>query len=334
MLNLSTYARVLIIRLAIAGLPGVTKTDRTETKKLVDDKKTTKRHARVTKTLFCDSPKAAELQKLTTEVRNWLRVITLPGEVDGKYMIPAARFKQIADKLNEYQKKYNSIVDSFINNLAGEIALDQAGKQDLFDVSDYPTATDIARHAKFDWGFEPLPESSAFIGMFDCEALAADYADKHENHIQSMFERATQANMDRMQSRIQKSIDTLKKYAGEAGQRLASKALVANMEKDGSESRALNVANDPEVARIGQAMVDWAASYPVPENLKEPTIRAKAISELRGLIGTQIDTVEPATVPVPAGWDKIEADEPVTADGPVVDAVEASEEIDLFALDF
>lgn len=287
-MNLHQYSRVLIIRLKISGLPGVSKTDQQETKILVNSKGTNKRHARVTKTLFSDSLRAIDLRKLTTEVRNWLRAVSLPGEVDGKYMIPAARFRELAAKLNTFQTKYHQIVDDFIQNLAGEILVDQLGKQGMFTESDYPTATEIARHAKFDWGFEPLPESSGFLGMFDNEALDRDYADKHENHIASMFEKATAANLNRLQTRLVKAINTLANYSGATGQRLRANDLIAGLETDGREAKALNVSNDSEVARIGQEMIDFAASFPIPDNLKEVTIRARALAELQALLGDEI----------------------------------------------
>lgn len=287
-MNLASYANVLIIRLAISGLPGVSKTDQQETKILVNSKGTNKRHARVTKTLFSDSLRAIDLRKLTTEVRNWLRAVSLPGEVDGKYMIPAARFRELAAKLNTFQTKYHQIVDDFIQNLAGEILVDQLGKQGMFTESDYPTATEIARHAKFDWGFEPLPESSGFVGMFDTEALDRDYADKHENHIASMFEKATAANLNRLQTRLIKAINTLTNYSGAAGQRLRANDLIVGLETDGREAEALNVANDERVAEISQALIDFSSSFPIPDNLKDHTIRARALAELQTILGDGI----------------------------------------------
>lgn len=285
-MKLSDYAKVLIVRVTINGIPGLSRLDSEETAELTAARGTTKRHARVSKTLFADSNCANELKKIAAAVRNWIRIASLPGEIDGKYMIPASHFQAIGDRLNEFQSQYTAKLREFVENLDSEIESDRQAKHNLFDSADYPTAGEIMAKAGFTWGFEPLPEGAAFSQMFDSDALAADFAERHNQHIQELFARAAEVNRERLAAKITDAITRLRRYTGEPGQRLAYNALVDGLIDAGKLAKSLNVARDPATDTLADELAQIMTELLEPETLKDSVVRQELIGKLSRIVAT------------------------------------------------
>ena len=329
-LNLTDFATVLIVRCRITGIPGINKQDKSRTLDLAQKNNTTRRHGRVTKTLFADSHRARAIKQIGASVRNWLRINTLPGEADGKYMVMASSFQEVSDKMNEWQNSFNTALDDFVDNLPEEIAHDMRAKQNLFDVDDYPTAEAVRAAASFGWGFEPLPQSTGFSDMFDSAEITRHMEQQHEQHLRDLFESATEVNLERLRGRISASMGQLRRYSGEAGQRLHCSGIVDGMADTARQAAGLNVAKSSEVADLANAMLSWADEYNPCDVLKDANVRERAIRELGQMLPSEA-SAEPA---VPTGMD-LPAEEPQHEEAPAVaEEAPAVAAVDVDALSF
>lgn len=249
-MSLAKYSKVLILRVEISGLPGSSKLDKSETEKLTADNKTTKRHGRVTKTLFADSERASKLRSLAAAARNWIAANALPGDANGKYMVPAAKWERFAKVLKGFEDEYNDVRDKFVADLDAEITEDQTAKNGLFKLEDYPTAQQIQTHARFKWVFEPMADSDAFADIFDDDAIAADFRDKFDTHKHDLIEEARTVNLSRLRGAIKETVEKIRDYNAKVGKgkRTACRgeSWVKNLKDAAQLSRDLNVTDCPE----------------------------------------------------------------------------------------
>ena len=144
---------------------------------------------------------------------------------------------------------------------------------------------------KVNWGFEPLPSSSAFGDIFDSSAIVADMATAHENHLRDLFKQADETNENRLIDKISDSINRLQAYQGKAKQRLHSESILNGLREQSQSAIDLNVSNNHAVADLAKNLTVACDSITSHEQLKNHEIRTGFIATLSSLIGNQ----QPAT---------------------------------------
>lgn len=121
------------------------------------------------------------IQKTANEARTYHYEQTLPWGDDDSRLLPAANYLHYSEKMRGLRVNFESAVADFI--AAYPVLVDEAKARlnGMFNASDYPYQSEIARRYSFGVSINPLPSSDDFrVSLHDSEVLAirADIAER------------------------------------------------------------------------------------------------------------------------------------------------------------
>ncbi len=302
---LAACAKVLILVVSKSGIPGKNKTDKTATENMVAENGTTSDHAKAVKRLFAKSDRVKRIDKLASAVSQWLASFALPGDVAGRYIVPAARFREIGDRMRQFQAEYLNLIADFADHLAEEIENDRQGKSGLFRAEDYPNSDDIRTAAKFNFHFEPFANAKQFAEIYDNEAIQTELQTCLEASQRALLYRAEETCRGALESAISRAIARVRNYdertnAGERS-RLAAENIITTLQDAASLADDLNFTDCPEIGRLSNGaliacanvMRDCDQENPF-DCLKDASTRTGFVSDLSILLSGE-QPPEPVT---------------------------------------
>lgn len=115
--------------------------------------------ARVNKNLLAGRPELEEISKLVTEVRNYVYDNTAPWSDAGQRLLVASRLPKFDQRVADYKTQFDDAVHAFVTIYPTLISAQALSLGDMFNRSEFPTATEIA--TKFAMACEYLPVPTA-----------------------------------------------------------------------------------------------------------------------------------------------------------------------------
>lgn len=115
--------------------------------------------ARVNKNLLAGRPELEEISKLVTEVRNYVYDNTAPWSDAGQRLLVASRLPKFDQRVADYKTQFDDAVHAFVSIYPTLISAQALSLGDMFNRSEFPTATEIA--TKFAMACEYLPVPTA-----------------------------------------------------------------------------------------------------------------------------------------------------------------------------
>lgn len=135
-------------------------------------------------------PKALVQPILTTEssARAYLESTTYMWD-RGAYLLPTARFMQVADRMGKFELEFNQCVTAFLNNWSNVMLHAQQAQGALFDASAYPDLSTLKEEFRFRVIYRPVTDAHDFRVQMQEDEL---------DLLRSQVEQATKDAMDNM----------------------------------------------------------------------------------------------------------------------------------------
>jgi len=282
--SMATYAKILILKLSLPGIPGTQVKDKARTEKVTTEAGTTGKHGKVTKTLFADSERAAAIKKLAQNIRSFVAQTTLPGDGDGVYLVPLSVYAAVREFLDKNVATYRDLISDFAANLASEIEADRAGKNHLFAADDYPKMADLQK-LRYTCSFEPMASGDRFADIFDGEAIAAELSAQFEQVQREFLENAEAENMARLLRIVGEQTAKLYDYhAAPKGKRLFTESTWDALADAAKTAETLNFLKNPEITRIAGEVQGALSRLVSHERMRDAINRQALIDDLRKAI--------------------------------------------------
>lgn len=130
-----------------------------------------KRAASVHKHLFSESPALEAIKALRGEIRVWFNKETLPWDDNSNRLITTARYFELMQDFQRYQKRFDDLVRIFLAVYPTEISKQAFEMGSLFNRNEYPNVEDVALKFCCALNVNPLPLSQDFRLSIGQEAL-------------------------------------------------------------------------------------------------------------------------------------------------------------------
>ena len=192
------------------------KLDRSTTDELVASKNAgSKGAARVNKNLLAGRPELEQINKLAGDIRTYLYTVTLPWSDSGLRLLTTARFMEFNERMQEYEDRFNEMVDGFVDTYPTLITAQAMALGDMFNRNDYPTPSDIKHRFSINVNYMPVPTSGDFrvdVGNDAQEELKkklAKLADQRIEQAMGDIKERIKSHLERMSKQL--SVDIVNK---------------------------------------------------------------------------------------------------------------------------
>ena len=170
----------MLVELGIGVWTG-RKQDKRASEEVVAANNADKGVARVTKSLLGTCEELDALVKFSANVRNIHYNSTLPWSDMGPRLLPTPRYFAYHKNMSALQTEFFRMVDAFIDAYDLEVAAAQAKLGNLFDVREYPNASELRQKFSFKFNYIPLPDAGDWRLDINNEALAS-LKDQYATH--------------------------------------------------------------------------------------------------------------------------------------------------------
>ena len=171
--------------------------DKKVTEEVTSDKLASKQAGRFNKNLMAGRTELAEIQTIVGSARNYIYQWSAPWSDAGQRWIPTARLLAIDQRLSDYKAEFDAKVEAFLQTYPSLITGQAMAMGNMFNRSDYPSATDIRRRFDFNYTFLPVPSTSDFR-----VAIPADAQHELKERLQNALERRVEAAVEDVQARL------------------------------------------------------------------------------------------------------------------------------------
>jgi hypothetical protein len=222
------------------------KLDRSTTDEVVASKNAgAKDAARVNKHLLAGRTELDVVQQMIGRARAYVYDHTLPWSDSGLRLLPTTNFVVFAEKMNNFEDEFASLVAGFVNIYPSLITAQAMALGDMFKRDDYPTANEIMTKFAFRVGYLPVPTAGDFrvdIG----NAAQEELKEKLNKMAEERVDAAMQDIRARLGEHLKRMSDRLTTdyVQGEAKQRRFHDSLVDGALELCDLTKALNVVGD------------------------------------------------------------------------------------------
>ena len=222
------------------------KLDRSTTDEVVASKNAgAKDAARVNKHLLAGRTELDVVQQMIGRARAYVYDHTLPWSDSGLRLLPTTNFVTFAEKMNNFEDEFASLVAGFVNIYPSLITAQAMALGDMFKRDDYPTANEIMTKFAFRVGYLPVPTAGDFrvdIG----NAAQEELREKLNKMAEERVDAAMQDIRARLGEHLKRMSDRLTTdyVQGEAKQRRFHDSLVDGALELCDLTKALNVVGD------------------------------------------------------------------------------------------
>ena len=174
-INLSNQA--ILVELNIR-MPSFRKLDKKVSKEVTDRKGANEDAGRFNKHLLAGVDQLDKLQKWVSSARVEFYYKTLPWSDSGQRMCDIRNFIILKDWLNDMRTEFDRLAQDFINIYPNLVSAQAFKMGTMFDRSEYPDVSEVAKRFGFGFTFLPLPERGDFrvdVSHDIAEALEAEY---------------------------------------------------------------------------------------------------------------------------------------------------------------
>jgi len=280
--TVSIASSAMLVELSI-GTWTARKLDKSVTEEVNMSKKASSQASRVNKNLLPGVEQLDAITKYAGMVRNWMYSQTLPWSDFGARLITTEAFFDFKRALDDHEKEFNRLVDTFIAKYPSLISMQAFKLGDMFNRREYPTAEEIASKFKFRVSYMPVPDSGDFRVDIGNEAVAELQA-----HYQRDFgEKLDQAMAD-VRKRLLEELHHMSERMTdkEDGKpKLFRHNVVDSLSTSLARIRQLNITKDEAIeAMVSQA--EKAVAGLDGQSLKESdTLRRNVREKIDGILG-------------------------------------------------
>lgn len=206
-----------------------------------------KRAASVYKSLFADCKELDDIIKFQAKLRSANYKYTKPWFDSGVRMLPATLLQQHQDLMYDHEKEFWGLVDKFLDKYDTLVAAAAFQLGSLFDRNEYPTRSQVKRKFAFNITYTPMPTSGDF--RLDIEnAAQAELAQKYEESMKAMMQRAAQDSWEKMHGVLSRLAKQLGPRDDKRGKIYDS--LIAGTHELCDLLKHFNVTQDPKLERM------------------------------------------------------------------------------------
>lgn len=169
------------------------KQDKNATREVTNNKKAAKDAASVTKYLMAGTDKLSKIVAYTQQVRQWVNANTLPWSDTGTRLLPAEKFMEFKDELNQMENNYHTLVHEFLAEYPTLVSAAAFKLGDMFNRDEYPTVFDIQDKFGVNYSFSPITQVQDFrvqMGEETVRELRNQYETFLEKKLNSAMEEA------------------------------------------------------------------------------------------------------------------------------------------------
>lgn len=238
--------------------------------------------ARVNKHLV---PKAAlaPIVEAAGKLRKHFYATTLPWRDNGDRLLPRAAYHMFVEGYAPLKDEFEAAVDQFLN-VTYPTERDRAEFRmgDMFDPGDYPTPLSLAHRFYTRVEVNAVPDAGDFRVELDADE-SRRIRDEIADNVNTRLRSAVTDLWDRL-------YDTLEAFA----ERMASDTkfydtTVSNLQALARAVPALNVTDDPDLARLADRLADRAALWDPKEIRADRNARDAAAEEAREVLDEMSD---------------------------------------------
>jgi hypothetical protein len=179
-----------------------------ETEELTTAKSAAKSAAKVQKNLLVDDPKLAQVNKYAADTRNWLARVTVPWSDAGARLVSTAQFMDFKKQLDVKQQEFDALVADFLNTYATMISAQAFKLGSMFDRSEYPDNSEVAKKFGLRYSFTPVPEAGDFrVDIAD--EIASQLRDEYAAEYQRRVDAVNREHWDRLKDVLDRMSERL-----------------------------------------------------------------------------------------------------------------------------
>jgi hypothetical protein len=171
--------------------------DKKVTDEVNHDKQASKQAGRFNKNLMAGRTELAEIQTIVGAARTYIYQWSAPWSDAGQRWIPTARLLKIDQRLSDYKAEFDAKVEAFLQIYPTLITAQAMALGDMFNRSEYPSASDIRRRFDFSYTFLPVPSTSDFR-----VAIPLDAQNELKERLQNALENRVEAAVADVQARL------------------------------------------------------------------------------------------------------------------------------------
>jgi len=197
-MSISISSSAMLVDLSISTWTA-RKLDKSVTNEVNTSKHASAQASRVNKNLLAGVQQLDEITKLAAAVRNYMASRTLPWSDYGPRLITTDKFFDFKQDMDEYEQKYNQVVQDFLAVYPTLISMQAFKLGDMFDRDEYPGVDEIANKFKFRVAYLPVPETGDFrvdIGNEALEEVRAQYEREYEQRLENAMSDVRQRILD------------------------------------------------------------------------------------------------------------------------------------------
>jgi hypothetical protein len=201
------------------------------------------------KKLLAGSAKLDAIQKITTAVRSWHYMNTLPWSDNGARLLPMKNFFEYKKTLNDFEQQFNQAVDDFLVEYPTLVASAAFTIGSLFNRDEYPDVEDIRNKFKFRFAFTPVPDAGDFRVDVE-EQTKQELKAQYEGYYQNKLQEAMKEAWDRLHQTLSHISERLD-YTDENKKKFWDSMFTNASDLCGLLTK-LNVTNDPKLEQARQ----------------------------------------------------------------------------------
>ena len=165
--------------------------------------------ARVNKNLLAGRAELDVIQKHVGAVRTYVYENTLPWSDTGIRLLPTTKFLEFNDRMAKYEEEFTELVNEFVQVYPSLITAQAMALGDMFDRSEYPSASEMSHKFSFRLNYMPVPKAGDFrvdVGNEAQEELQKKLAKLADERVEFAMKDAR----DRLKAHLERMMDRLK----------------------------------------------------------------------------------------------------------------------------
>lgn len=241
-----------------------------------------RRAASVYKSLFAECPELDAINKLQARVRTMHYKRTLPWSDNGSRLLPIAALQGYQDMMGQFRADFDTLVGRFLDRYDTLVAAAAFQLGTLFDRSEYPTRSQVARKFAMEVTISPLPTAGDFRVEAEAE-LQRDLIEQYEERTRALVESAQRDAWTRLHTALTHMADRLTDSPDGKKNRIFD-TLVDNPRELCDLLTSFNVTGDPALEKARVQLENVLLGTSAEELRKYPEERAHVKSKVSAIL--------------------------------------------------
>lgn len=198
--------------------------------------------------MLIDKKALEPINQVANRLRQYHYDMTLPWGNNGQRLLPARLFMEYRTEVTALRNDFNNCVEKFINDYPSLVNDARVRLNTLYNPDDYPSIKELRRAFGVEMDIFPVPTAGDF---------RVDVANEQRSELQKQIEEATNQRQNAATKecfvRICNTLERMKKQCVPGKTRITD-SMVSSVHDIAHVMDALNINNDPELARITDEM--------------------------------------------------------------------------------